>query len=281
MRGSFFNRTLLRARLPQTRRWIGAGWLIGALGIAAFGSVPVALADAQLDAARVRAENADFPGALELLEEVERSSELTRVELLRFLEVRAFVRFALGEREAAEQDLRSLAHLEPTYRLPENWSPDLIELFEAARTRAPAPPDVRSSATPADGTISIEASVERAPEHLRSDLVVLFRLDRSDWERRAGAEAAISVPEGAVVEYRAVLEGLGSAPIAQSEIGEYLRPTSGEPPPLPEESGSSVGLIVGLSVGAAVVAAAAVILVLLLTSDDGATRPDAPVVLDF
>src|SRR5690242_15135438 len=99
-------------------------WFAFVLGVTG-----TAFAHPRLDDARARFDRADLRGALTALGRAEQASDLTRADVITLLEMRALVRFTLGDTGAMEEDLLRLASIDPDHRFGDDIPPDLSEAF--------------------------------------------------------------------------------------------------------------------------------------------------------
>lgn len=251
----------------------GGWWLC--LSIVAF-FAPVH-AEAQTSGVEVgwrRMLEADFDGAIASFDEAERGS-LTRAELLRCLEGRAHVHFALGNEESLRAALTRLAAMAPEHRLAPESPPELRERFAEHPGRGSLTLHVTMEES--DGNARFEASAVGDPGGLVRHVVVAARAGDGPWVEAEDEPLRLHVdpadalawygeaigPGGAVVAH----DGSRAAPRRRGmlDANAATEPGGDQPP----------WLAIGLGAGAALVIAAVITIVVTATTPPH-TQPSPP-----
>jgi hypothetical protein len=205
--------------------------LLAILGGALFAS-PVA-AHPALDRARELYRDARFEEALAALTEAERATDLSRDDLLSLYETRALVRFAMSDRDAAEQDLTRLASIDRDRPPAAEMPPSLRRALDAARARVETEISVRAEIRRAPGGAHATGHVENDAEGVVRTVLVKCRVgDAEETEWQSGPlEVAARASQSVECVARAV--GPGAAVIAEaraSVAGEPVRAPPGIAP---------------------------------------------------
>jgi hypothetical protein len=227
-----------------------------------------AFAHPQIDEARARIEAAEFEAALRLLAEAEAGTELSRRDAADLLELRALVYLALHDRTHALRALQMLLVMEPDHHFAAATTPDLIAAFEAARTSGTAAPElVLEQAVRPDG-VRFSARVQGDTLGMVRAVRLWTRVGDGAWRSTLADETVIAASPGQSLQYRAVAEGIGGAPVRQTEVRTLV---------VPEAAAEShrtwlyAGVIAGaLAVGGVITA------VVLLGRSSSETQPSAP-----
>jgi len=227
-------------------------------------------------------EEADLSGALEALSRAE-EGPLDRNDVLRLLLTRALVRFGLGEFGPLERDLLAIATIEPDYDLGVRAPPPLQNAFARAKERVTEPLGIRVELEGMAGGVRLSANAIGDRAGVVERIVVAARpAGDGSFSRGDGGTLTLPVTTGGDVELYAAAIGPGGAILATDGTEDEPR-RARVPAPAAEGGGesdesSSVPLIVGLSLGAAVVAAIAIVAIVLATSGSEGTQPMGPTV---
>ncbi len=263
-----------------------------------------ALAHPLLDEAR-RAYNAtQHERGLELLDQAEAGTDLTRDDLVELLLLRAMMHRAQRQMDLAEVDLLRLAGLDPTRQLGREIHPSLRRLFDTVRERVPGPVRLELAAERNGDIVRVRVTVADDVAALTQAFRLYARPEGGSWRETEQATLEIDVRPSQAAEYYAEAIGPGGAVIATSgsrDAPSRLEPEGGaiaevggegdvgagagsgsesgaggtEQPP-PPGGGDDVGLWVGLGVGAAVLVAAAIVIGVLVATPTDETQLTQP-----
>lgn len=203
---------------------------LAVLAMSSGASLPASADD--LTRATQRFDSADFEGALELLDSVERMESLSRDELVRLIVTRVMASFALGDRAAVESELARLAEI-PEAELPDESPPSLRRAFHELRSQITAA-SVSVELENVRGTLRVQAAVAGGDSIARGT-----RLECTSDSGRvavaAGPRMRFDLPEGEVATCTAQIIGPGGAVIAQSHSTTERAPAKREAVTLTEE----------------------------------------------
>jgi hypothetical protein len=252
-------------------RVAGTAWLALALYLC---TASTAFAHPKIAEARTRVEAAEFDAALRLLAEAEAGTDLGREDALSLLELRALVYLALRDAGHAQETLRMLAALAPGRVFAPGTSPDLVHAFARVKEDAPPPPHVSLEPTLAADGVHLRGHVEGDPLHLVRALRLWTRVGDAPFRSTLADETILLAPPGQRVEYRAVAEGIGGAPVAATRIETLQLPQERA-----AETHTSPWLYAGLVTGALAIAGTVVIAIALSGGSSDQTQPSAPQVV--
>ncbi|MCB9593463.1 MAG: hypothetical protein H6719_12085 [Sandaracinaceae bacterium] len=212
-------------------------------------------------------QEADFEGASRAFDEAE-SGTLDRAELVRVLEGRAHVCYALGEEAALRAALVRLAAVAPEHRFAPEAPPELVERFRdfAGQRRL----ELAVELDQREREARLEARASGDPGGLVRHLRVAARVEDGAWVTAEDEPLTIPVdPERALAWYGEAL-GPGGAVVASDGSRDAPHRREGA------SAGDEVpwGWI-GLGAGAAVVLAV-VITVVVVATQPGDTQVTAP-----
>lgn len=190
-----------------------SGRFIAVVVAAWIGAVPVAWAHPAIDQARARFDRADLRGALQQLGRAEEADDLTRADVIALLELRALIRFTLGDVDAMEQDLARLVVIAPDHPLGAEAPPDLAEALVRVRSRLAGPLAVEVRTEAAPGGVVVRARVVNDPGSLVRRVVVAARAEGGAWVEGEG-EVTVPAAQGAI-EYAARAIGPGEAALVE------------------------------------------------------------------
>lgn len=191
----------------------------------------LARAHPTVDEARRAYESAQHARSLELLEEAEAGTGLTREDLAELLLLRAMVHRAQRQMDLAEVDLLRLANLDPQRQLGRTVHPTLRRLFETVRERVPGPVRLEVAADRMGGMVRLRVSVNDDVAALTQAFRLYGRPAGGAWRDTDASTLEVSVRPSQAVEYYAEAIGPGGAVIANHG-------TRGEPSRLPAEGGA-------------------------------------------
>jgi len=244
-----------------------------------WGAAPTRADDAVDEAWRMYL-SADFDGALAAFDRAE-AGPLERADLLRILEGRAQIHFALGDADAVVGALSRLASLSPEYRLSPETPPDLVEAFSAIRDRTPAL-SLDVAPTRADDSVRVTASIGGDVGGLVRALRITGRAEGGPWEQAVDEPLSVQAAPNEAVEYYVEALGAGGAILASEGSRGRPRMVTGDASGLTSEEPESKGFL-GLpvwgwvAIGGGVVAAAVLVAVIVVAAGGGGTQPEAPV----
>jgi hypothetical protein len=272
-----------RARATTTILAVALGaWVIGAAG-----SVR---ADAPLEAAQARYEEADFEGALLLLEEAAASTTLSRQELVTLLELRAVLRLATGQRQEMQADMARLLSLDPEHAFARGAPPELVAAAAALRASGVGPVLVEARAEPTADGARVDADATDEHGVVRS-VMVRTRRDGDGWSELRPPPVDLPLDPGARLAYFALALGPGGVVVARDGSEESPhelvdRRSGATPAPLAAQDDDSTWTFVAIAGAAAVVAIAVVVTAVLVTDaassqSSDLTRPELPVLVRF
>ena len=242
----------------------------------------VARAHPLVDRGRTQAVDADFEAALATFAAAEARDDLSRADLVRLLESRAYVHFATGDHRALENDVAMLAALSPSHRFDVSIPPEVRELHALAAEAAGERLHLEVEALElASGVVEVRALAVGDPGGLVGRVRVFVREAGGPWAEGGGG-VRLPAPTGARVEWYAEAVGPGGAIVANQgtaddpeRLGRSGSDTSSGS--LGEEDGG-VPLWVWVTAGAGAVLLGVLAVVLLsggaLTDD---TQPSGPV----
>jgi hypothetical protein len=226
---------------------------------------------------------ADFAGALRAFAAAESSEDLSRGDLIALLEGRALVHFALDAREEATADLTALASVDPAHEFSGETPPEVRNEFASARRRTGGERvRVRIETEQSAGGVSLRAAVAGDVARLVREVVITARAGSGEWESGAGGILRVDAPRGTRVEYYAVAEGPGGAPVAT--LGTQSAPQAmvmGGTAPLgvgrdgdldDRDGGGAAWLWIGVAAGVVVVAAVVTALLITSSAESDQTR---------
>jgi hypothetical protein len=231
----------------------------------------LARAHPALDAARDRFEGGDLLGALEVCEEAERRTDLSRRDLERMFELRSLIYRILGDEAAVEAELTRLASIAPEHRFSDEVPPELRETFARARARLTGPIEVEIHGEPAAAGVTLGATVDNDPAGLVRRIRLFGRRDGALWQERD--DALVLAAEGAPVEAYAEAVGPGGAVLARH--GSREEPIEIDAGGAVSDGRRSPWPWVGLGAGLAA-ATVAVVLIVVLGGGGNATQPGFP-----
>ncbi|MDX2023067.1 MAG: hypothetical protein SF187_22725 [Deltaproteobacteria bacterium] len=221
-------------------------------------------------------ENAEFREALALLQTTAAAGQLSRIDVLQFLELRALVYWALGQAELARQDLRWLAALHPNHAFPPNINPDLPAQFEREKVRQPPLRLVVEAKRVEGSSVSVTGGVINAPENLIESVRLSARVGTNPWRSDQGSNFKVSALPNEPVEYFAEALGLGGSVLLRTEPAmwrEPLPPQTVSPSAAHKSSGVWWWVVAGVAATSGILTA-----VLLMDDEPTSTTPLAPVV---
>jgi len=250
----------------------------GCLAVFSFGVVAIAFAapttaHAQLSGVEVgwrRMLEADFDGALGAFDEAERGT-LTRGELIRSLEGRAHVHFALGAEEALRAALARLAAIAPEHRLAPESPPELHARFLDHAGRGGI--TVVVSHEEHGGEARLEARAEGDPGGLVRHVVVAARIDRAAWIEAEDEPLTIPVQPSQTLAWYGQAIGPGGAVVANDGSREAPRVRASPSAALEEDE--TPWLFIGLAAGGVLIIATVITLVVVLATPPS-TQPSPP-----
>jgi hypothetical protein len=235
------------------------------------GSASQVYAHPKIEQARARIEAAEFDAALRLLAEAEAGSELTREDALYLLELRALVHLAMRDAVSAQATLRVLAVLAPEHAFAPGTSPDLVQAFARARGSAPAAPRIVLDSLQRPDGVHLRGRVEDDSLRLVRGLRLWTRVGDGAWRSTLADETIVLAAPGQRVEYRAVAEGIGGAPMVATGVDAVSVPTARAE----ERSHASPWLYAGI-VTATVAIAGTVAAIALSNQSSERTQPSPP-----
>lgn len=221
---------------------------------------------------------ADFLRAVRAFDAAERG-ELDRASYLALLEGRAIAAWALGEVDAARNDLAALAAVDPERTFPDEAPPDLMEVFDDLIVARDGP--LRARALWSPGGDSIRVEVQSDDRGLVARVRVHVRSRGGEWsseERAPGEIFAVTATGGR--EAWVELVGPGGAVLAT--VASSSAPLVWEPQTQVATAEDPTALWIGLGVGLGVAAivAIAIVIVFAMPAPSGA-QPSAPIVIGF
>jgi hypothetical protein len=223
--------------------------------------------------------SADFEGALAAFDQAE-TGALERRDLLRILEGRAQIHFALGDSEAVRGALARLASLSPDYRLSPETPPDLVEAFGTIRDDTPL---LRLEVTPQreEGLVRFRASAIGDVGGLVRGLRITARAEGSSWVQAIDEPLTIDATSDEAIEYYVEAIGPGGAVLAALGTDARPRRLTGDASGLSPETtgGPPLGIPIWgwVAIGGSVVLVAVLVGVIAATAGGSSTQPEAPV----
>lgn len=193
----------------------------------------LARAHPTVDEARRAYDSAQHARSLELLDQAEASTDLTREDLAELLLLRAMVHRAQRQMDLAEVDLLRLANLDPERQLGRTVHPSLRRLFETVRERVPGPVRLEVAADRMGGMVRLRVSVTDDVAALTQAFRLYGRPAGGAWRDTDASTLEVSARPSQAVEYYAEAIGPGGAVIASHG-------TRGEPNRLEAEGGGAV-----------------------------------------
>lgn len=230
-------------------------------------SPAAARAQSPVDDGWRRMQEADFEGAAHAFDDAE-AGTLTRAELVRTLEGRAHVHYALGEEAALAAALARLAAMAPEHRFAAEAPPELVERFRELAGRRRLALEVALVEGEAEARLEARASGD--PGGLVRHVRVAARVDDGPWVEAEDEPLTIPIDPARALAWYGEAIGPGGAIVASdgSRAAPHRRgaaASGGEPP---------WGWI-GLGAGAAVIAGV-VIAVVVVATQPADTQPSAP-----
>jgi hypothetical protein len=239
---------------------------------------------------------ASFEDALEALDTVEESEQLTRDDVVRLLVLRSLVHHALGNDRELDSNLTSLASLEPGHTFAANVPPTVQSRFETLQSDLDGPLSLDVEARQIRGGFQIEAHINGDDEELVGEIQIHARLPGGDWVRTSGRTASIPVRGEGAIEYYVEALGPGDAVLLSegTEMDPLLIGTRGtdEPEDDPPDARPSTRPSTGepevrerrawpwalLGTGIAAIIAGSVVAGVLVSRQNQGTQLDAPTV---
>lgn len=211
---------------PMTR-------ILGSIAVALLLAVLAVLAPARafahplVDQAMTAYQSAQLDRGLELLDQAEQGTDLTRDDLAELLILRAMIHRAQRNMDLAEVDLLRLAGLDPERVLDRQVHPTLRRLFATVRERVPR-------------AVRLDVTAERDGERVRISVAVVddvaaltqgFRMHArpvgGTWRETTDSTLTVDARRSEAVEYWAEGIGPGGAPVAT--LGSATEPARLEP----------------------------------------------------
>lgn len=227
-----------------------------------------AAAQASVDEGWRRVLDADFEGAMAAFDAAE-AGPLTRAELVRILEGRAFVHFARGDEDAVAAALVRLGAIAPEHRFAPETPPELRERFAELATSGAL--ELIVDVQIRDDDARLEARATGDPGGLVRHVRVGARVDDDgEWVTAQDEPLRLPFDRARALFFYGEALGPGGAVLARDGSRETPRLRPGE------GSGDDVpwGWI-GLGVGAAV-AVAVVVAIVVVVAQPADTTPTAP-----
>lgn len=228
-------------------------------------------------------EQAQFAQALEAFDKAAAADDLSKRDLIKLLEGRALVNFAMGHKQATERSLAQLASVASEHHFDATVPPEVVVGFANALKRSQGIIRIGIDRESVFGGELLQARVWRDVGALVRKVKIVARGSEQTWREGEGI-LRIQAPRFAQVEYYAVAIGPGGAPIA--ELGSAKKPETFSvgvadiiPPASirPQLADDGVHPLVWMGIGAAVGAliVGAIWLLVNETSDDGDSAPAA------
>lgn len=228
-------------------------------------------------------EQAQFAQALEAFEKAAAADGLSKQDVIKLLEGRALVNFAMGQKRATERSLAQLASVAPEHRFDATVPPEVVVGFTNALKRSQGTIRIGIKRESIFGGELLQAQLWRDVGALVRKIRIVARSSSGKWSEGDGV-LRIQAPRFAEVEYYAVAVGPGGAPIAELAspnkpemfsvgVADIIPPASLRPQPVDNCVHPLVWMGIGAAVGALIVGA--VWLIVNETSDDGASSPAA------
>lgn len=173
-----------------------------------------AFAHPQIDEARAAYDATQHERGLELLEQAEAGTELSREDLAELLLLRAMIHRALRQMDLAEVDLFRLAALDPERELGREVHPSLRRLFATVQQRVPGPVRLEASAEREGETVEIRVAVNDDVAALAQGFRIHGRAAGGAWRESTTATLTVPVAPTETAEYWAEVLGPGGAVIA-------------------------------------------------------------------
>jgi len=215
--------------------------------------------------------DADFEGAVAAFDAAE-AETLTRADLVRILEGRAFVHFASGDEDAVRGALVRLVAVAPEHRFAPETPPELRERFAELAGREAL--ELSVDVAVADDAARVEARATGDPGGLVRHVRVGARVgEEGEWVTAEDEPLRLPYDSARALFFYGEALGPGGAIVANdgSREAPHLRPS--------EDAGGELpwGWI-GLGIGAAVAVAVVVTIVVVATqpSDTVPTAPSFP-----
>ncbi len=181
-----------------------------------------AFAHPLIEEARNAYNSAHHEHGLELLDQAEAGTDLSREDLEELLLLRAMLHRAEHHMDLAEVDLFRLAALDPSRQLGREVHPTLRRLFETVRERVPRPLRLDATAQRNGETVDVRVVVTDDAAGLTQGFRVHGRSDSSRWLDTTDATLTIPVAPNEGAEYWAEAIGPGGAVIAS--VGTATNP---------------------------------------------------------
>ncbi|MGE0784285.1 MAG: hypothetical protein AB7S26_01255 [Sandaracinaceae bacterium] len=267
-------------------RSIAWGWATCALAVTLTLGPRGAHAQAEdgLTQAEALISDAEFDAARAQLDELGASGALAREEVVRWLELRALLEFAVSGGAAPMTLLLGLVSLEPAYELAPTRPPELRTALTEARVASHGTLRQSVSAQRIDGVVVLRAEVGGDPAALVRESRIHARVE-GDAEWRTSSSGRLEVATGGrAVRYYATAIGPGGAILARdgsegdprivAAVPDEESPRARilDPGPVVEHAPEDLtGLWVGLGIGLAVLAAVGITLGIVLSQE-----PDSP-----
>ncbi len=280
-----------------TRRLGSLGRMVRALVVVAMVLASLApgraLAHPQIDEARAAYDATQHERGLELLEQAEAGTDLSRDELAELLLLRAMIHRALRQMDLAEIDLFRLAALDPARELGREVHPSLRRLFATVQQRVPGPVRLEAGAEREGETVEIRVAVTDDVAALAQGFRIHGRVSGGAWRESTTATLTLPADPSEGAEYWAEVIGPGGAVIAthasaaspatlagaggEVAVGDEVvreEPETGAPVTAPGEEVPAWPFIVG-GVALALIVGAVILGVVLSqpTDDTQLTRP--------
>jgi len=227
-----------------------------------------AAAQSSVDEGWRRVLDADFEGALAAFDAAE-AGTLTRADLVRILEGRAFVHFARGDEDAVRAALVRLGAIAPEHRFAPETPPELRERFAELAGRGALEVSVELAVD--GGSARVEAIADGDPGGLVRHLRVGARIgEDGEWVTAQDEPLRLPYDRARALFFYGEALGPGGAVVARdgSREAPHQRPGEGGGDDVPW------GWI-GLGAGAAV-AVAIVVAIVVVATEPSDTVPTAP-----
>ena len=183
-----------------------------------------AFAHPLIDEARAAYDRARYDRALELLEEAEQASDLTRDDLVELLLLSANAHRRQREMELVEVDLTRLASLDPERDLGRRVHPAIRRVFDRVTERVSRPVHVEATAEREGSRVEITAAVTDDIAALTQGFRLHGRAEGGTWEETNDSTLTVRAEPQLAVEYWVEAIGPGGAPIAtHGSAAEPLR----------------------------------------------------------
>lgn len=211
-------------------------WLTATFAIVLVLAPGQAFAHPLVDEARSAYDSAQHERGLELLEQAEAGTDLTREDLAELLLVRAMIHRAQHHMDLAEVDLFRLAALDPTRELGREVHPQLRRSFATVRERVQRPIRLDATVERHGGTVEIQVTVNDDVAALTQGFRLHGRADGGRWVDTTDARLTVPAAASEGVEYwveaigpgGAVIATLGSATNAERVEGEDVAAGGGD-----------------------------------------------------